>query len=297
MKSTLYLILAPMFWGLNFHLAKIVLHESSFFEAGFWRYAFGVFALVLVLFWRELPSLTVFRENLKGLLLVGFIGLFGFNILFFLGLQYSEPVNASLIVSLNPVTTSVLSYFILKTVILKRQLIGLAIALVGVAYLLTQGDLSAISELRFNKGDLLIFGANFVFALHHVWVKKYAVDISNFHFTLFTNLICFIGFLMILPFIEFSPVSGHSSGFWQAAFGLGVFGTTIAYLFWNSGVKAVGSDKAGIFMNIVPLSAALTSIFFYQQLHLYHFISGTIIILGLLFTQGAVSFKKTTKQG
>jgi drug/metabolite transporter (DMT)-like permease len=55
MKATFYLIIATIFLGLNFHLAKVILKEVNFIEAGFWRFLFG-FATWAILDARKLPK-------------------------------------------------------------------------------------------------------------------------------------------------------------------------------------------------------------------------------------------------
>lgn len=82
MKAIFYLIIATIFLGLNFHLAKVILKEVDFIEAGFWRFLFGVVTLV-VLGVKKLPSFKIIQKNLKGISLTGFIGLFGFNLFSF----------------------------------------------------------------------------------------------------------------------------------------------------------------------------------------------------------------------
>jgi len=91
---------------------------------------------------------------------VGVIGLFGFNIFFFLGLMHTSAVNAALIVSLNPALTIFLSHKVLGTPLLRKHIIGIFISFLGVAYLLLKGDLSNLFELAFSYGDILILIAN-----------------------------------------------------------------------------------------------------------------------------------------
>ena len=67
--------------------------------------------------------------------------------------------------------------------------------------------------------------------------------------------------------------------------GIGLLGTCVAYLFWNKGIQEVGAANAGLFINAVPLAAAIFAIFFGEQLHLYHAISGALILLGLFYVQ------------
>ncbi|MDX2304770.1 MAG: DMT family transporter [Microscillaceae bacterium] len=282
MKAFLYLFTAAFLWGLNFHLAKVMLQDTGFLEAGFWRYFLGVLVLITLTFY-DLPSYRVFRVHHKGLLLVGAIGLFGFNYLFFLGMQYTTAINATLIVSLNPALTLFFSYLILKTPMTRQHISGILLALVGVVYLLSKGNLYNLQKIQFSRGDMIILAANTVFALHHVWVKKYAVNISNRHFTFLTNLICLLCFVLVLPLSQLGNWTSYDLPFWLAAFGIGALGTAWAYLLWNVGVQKIGANKAGIFMNVVPLSGALLAVFFGESLYFYHLWSALLIISGLLW--------------
>ncbi|GAA3592371.1 DMT family transporter [Flavivirga amylovorans] len=293
MKATFYLIIAPILLGLNFHLAKVILEEVNFIEAGFWRFLFGVIALVILVV-KKLPSFEIIRKNLKGISLTGFIGLFGFNLFFFLGLLNTSAINAALIISLNPALTILFSHKILKTSINKIQLIGIILAFIGVTYLISKGNITNLDSIQFNYGDFLILIANVLFALHHVWVKKYATTISSLNFTLLTSLCCLIGFFILLPINGTKVVTSHTTNFWIAVFGIGCLGTALAYFLWQKGVQTKGADKAGIYMNIIPLSATLFAVFFKEQLYTYHFTGGICIVIGLLISKSSTSqFSKT----
>lgn len=294
MKATLYLIIATIFLGLNFHLAKIILKEVNFIEAGFWRFLFGVGALVFLGF-KKLPNLQLIIKNIKGISLTGFIGLFGFNLFFFLGLMNSSAVNAALIVSLNPALTILFSHKILKTPIKKVQLVGILIAFIGVTYLILKGEITSFNNLQFNYGDILILIANVFFALHHVWTKKYATNISSLNFTLLTSLCCLIGFLILLPISGMTMVTSHTDNFWMAVFGIGCLGTALAYFLWQKGIQITGADKAGIYMNVVPLSAAVLAILFNEQLYTYHLIGGLLIVVGMFITKNKPSKDQAQK--
>ena len=222
MKANLFLLTAAIFWGLNFHFAKFMLGESTFIEAGTWRYIFGVFAIILILLGTPKIKQGI-AIPYKGILLVGIIGLFGFNMLFFNGLQYTSALNASLIISLNPITTILLSSLILKTGISRMHVFGAIISFAGVLVLLTKGSLDKLAELDLNKGDIMIFASNMVFAMHHIWIKKYKKTFSNLHFTVYTNLICLLGFLAVSVFTNNAIHIGHSSNYWLSAAGIGFF--------------------------------------------------------------------------
>jgi len=281
MKSTAYFIIATLFLGLNFHLSKIILAEVSFIEAITWRFTLAGITLFLIAY-KNLKHLQLNRANIKGASLVGGIGLLGFNIFLFLGLNHSSAINAALIIGLNPALTILFSSVIIKTSLKTKHIIGILISFIGVLYLILRGNISSFQNINFNYSDSLILIANIFFALHHVWVKKYASGIENTSFTFLGILFALIGVLFFLPFTEIQDITSHSTQFWFAIGGLGVLGTGVVFYFWNYGVQKAGADQAGIFMNMVPLFTALFAIFFSEQLYFYHFISALLIISGML---------------
>lgn len=284
MKYWFFLAFATISWGLNFHLAKMMLEDSSAMEAGLWRYVFGV-AVLLFFLWSDWPKWSAVKQQFKPLFLVGFIGLFGFNYFFFVGLSKTSAINAALIAGLNPATTLILSKFILKTAITKAQIAGIIMALFGVIFLILKGNIFSILSLELNEGDVWILVANVVFALHSVWVKQYGGQLSNRHFTFLTNFFCLLGFVIFLPFLEFGKITTYPTQYWVAAIGMGAVGTALAYYFWNKGIAQLGAPQAAIFMNVVPLSAALFALLFGETIQFYHIISGLAIITGVLIMQ------------
>ncbi len=290
MKAKLHLIFSAFMWGLNFHLLKIMLTSVHFMEAGFWRYLFGVIALTIYLK-NSLPKWNTFKKHLKGILIVGILGLFCFNLLLFWGLLYTSSINASLIISLNPIVTLFLACYIFGTNISYKQIIGASISLLGVVYLLCKGDFLNLNQLELSKGDILVLLAMILSSFYHIWVKKYSINISNQHFTFFTNSICLILFALITPFFVEPHSINYAPQFWIASILFGVFGTAITYFLWNKGLSIIGASKAGIFMNIVPLSTAIITVLLGKELTQFHITSGVLIFIGLIVSQ--MKTKKT----
>lgn len=284
MKTTIFLVIATALWGINFHFGKAMVQESPAMVAGFWRYLLAVIALFAFSI-NKLPPWQLLKENSIALLLVGVVGLFGFNFFFFVGIQYTSAINAVLIMGLNPTLTLILSYFILKTKVLPSQVLGLSVAFIGVIFLITKGNINALGFMEIAKGDFYILLANIVFALHHVLVKKYHGRLTTMNFTLATNVICLLAFAFIIPFQGVESIINYSSSYWLSAIGIGVFGTALAYYLWNVGVGDLGADRAGVFMNVAPLAAVLASPFFGEQLYAYHLFSFVIIVTGVVIMQ------------
>lgn len=188
-------------------------------------------------------------------------------------------------VSLTPLITIFLSAVAFKTPIRLPQIIGAGFSMAGVLFLLSKGNLSQLYQLALNPGDGLILLASFLAAFYHIWVKKYGGNINNQHFTLLTNLLCLLCFILVLPFIPKTSPSALEPAFWLAAIAFGGIGTAFTYSLWNKGVKLAGAQKAGLYMNLVPLSTAGIAVFTGEDINFFHFISGSFILSGLFMSQ------------
>ncbi|MEO1054313.1 MAG: DMT family transporter [Bacteroidota bacterium] len=278
MRPVLYLIVATIFWGLNFHLVKIMLLETNAFTAGFWRYLFAV-PVLLIFAWKE-PLLRYFKHP-QAVVWIGIVGLFGFNYFFFTGMKYTAAINGALIISLNPVVTLIVSRIILKTAITWLNVLGILIAFFGVVILLTKGNLLALSQIEFNQGDVYIWIANILFSINHVMVKKHAAVLPVKVITTSSALVCLVCFAIAFPIT--SPMSvGMSGTYWISTIVVGIGGTSISFYLWNQGINRLGAPTASLFMNFVPVFAGLSSFFFGESLQFYHLLSLIIVIVGLL---------------
>ncbi|MBX2815224.1 MAG: DMT family transporter [Saprospiraceae bacterium] len=287
-KYVWLMVLPAAFWALNFYLAGFLLQYSSVSEAGFWRYAFGVLVLV-VLAARQMPKWSAMRVEFLRLFLIGFVGLFLFNYFFFQGLETTSAMNATIITSLNPMMTLVLSRILLGIAIKRTHWIGIGLGLLGALYFLSRGSFDLIADFRITVGETWMLLATFVFALHHVWVKQYNGPLNIHQFTLVTNLICFLGFVLILPYYGLGTLSDYPWTYWLAAGVMGGLGTALAYYIWNKGIEQLGAPQAGIYINLIPILTALMAVPFGETVEQHHVVGGVLVICGVIVMQGRLA--------
>jgi drug/metabolite transporter (DMT)-like permease len=281
MKAILALITASFLWGLNFHLLHRMLQETDFIAAGFLRFFFAFSTLCIISF-SSLPTLSLIKQHLKGLLWVGLGGLFGFNMFLFWGLKHTSTSNASLLVSLSPILVLLISAAQHRTQLSAVQIIASLISFSGVVLLISKGNPETLRHMTFSKGDLLVLIATLLSALYHIWAKQYALNMSNQHFTLLTNLVCLLAFISISPWGNHFLKVQYSSTFWIVTLTFGTMGTALTYLCWNYGIQQVGSATAGRFMYLVPFFTTIISALLGEDITKIHLASGALILLGLL---------------
>lgn len=250
LKTYLLTALAAIFWGANFNLAKPVVAEMHPFIAAATRYLIAAALMLLIM--RYKGENLSFRHA-KTYLMLGIVGVFGFNLLFFLGMQSTSVVNGALIMALNPLLTSLLAFFTMQQRPSRRQLIAFPFGLFGVAVVV----MGAGKHLQIEVGDLFILAACLSWAFYNVLAKKLMpTDTSGVTSTagimsVGALALTVVALLSGQTFIMPSPTAGI------ALIIMSVCGGVLSYLFWNASIAKLGAAQTAIFINLVPVASML----------------------------------------
>ncbi len=253
---TTYLLtaVAAIFWGANFNLAKPVVAEMHPYVAGASRYLMAAaIMLVITQFRRERIPL----RHLRVYVILGLMGVFGFNLFFFLGMQSTTATNGALIMAVNPLLTSLLAYVFLQQQPSYRQIVGFPIGVIGVGIVV----LGAGAHVHVSRGDLLIFAANLSWAFYTVFARKLMPTDTS-------GIASATGIMIIgaLALTAVALISGESFVIpsWHAGSALllmTIGGGVMAYLFWNASIARLGASQAAIFLNLVPVASLAIAAF------------------------------------
>jgi drug/metabolite transporter (DMT)-like permease len=268
--------LAAILWGANFNLAKPVLAELPPLVAGADRYLIAaVIMLAITVINGERPPLRHF----KAYLILGLMGVFGFNLFFFLGLASTSSVNGALIMALNPLLTSLVARFILGDRPTRRQWLAFPAGLIGVAIVV----LGAGAHVHIAHGDALVFLASLTWAFYNVYLRKLApTDTSGIANTAgimstgavaLTAVALFSGQAFVMPNLR-------AGG---ALLAMSVGGGVLSYLFWNVGIAKLGPARAAIFLNLVPVASMVIAALSGAPPNYAQLLGGALVI-------GAVTF-------
>lgn len=253
------LIGTAFFWGANFNVGKAAVHVMEPMTVVAWRFIIAALCMTAILWIKERPSFKLIRSNLGKYILLGIIGIFGTNTLLFVGLKYTSPINASLIMATNPLVTVMISIWLLQEKIYVRQGIGIIISLIGVLFVLTGGSIFALQSI--SKGDLMVLIGNICWALYGVLGRKYLRDstpLATSTLTMIAGAVCFIPFVRVTNAAVPAPLLVEA---WLAIGFMAVFGSVLAYLWWNRGISRIGANRTAMFFNLVPVSTmAITAV-------------------------------------
>ncbi|KMY31935.1 membrane protein [Lysinibacillus xylanilyticus] len=279
----LLMLLVPLFWGGAFATAKHVITEVPPLVAATLRFGITGIILVIITTIQKEWLWQVIRNRWKGLLFIGFVGIFGYNAFFFTALKYTSATNGALIIAALPVFTMLGAVIFGKEKWNNKAGTGLALSMIGVIIVIVKGSLSDLFSLAFNLGDLLFVGAllcGVIYALMgESMLKSIPVILSNTIMMLSGAV-----FLAISTVFEggWSQVVSMSVQSWIEMFYMVVCGTLIGYVIFNKGVESLGGSKASLYLNLTPIVATLLAVIAYgSSITLIQIVGMVMVLVGV----------------
>ncbi|MDY3199471.1 MAG: DMT family transporter [Arcobacter sp.] len=284
MKYYVLLVLTVLFWSGNFIFGRLVSSSIEPMQLSFFRWFFVLLLLSPFLIINYKNILKVFKKEYLVLLILGSLGISGFNTFLYYGLQTTTATNALLINSSIPIFIIILSAIIFKTSITKIQFSGVILSTLGVIYLILKGEIDHIFELEFTHGDLWIIAACVDWALYTVLLKYKPKELNSIEFfsitTLIGTIILFIVFLYQGYSFEFSFLEKNEV-LYSLAY-IVIFPSILSFYFWNRAILEVGANKAGQFTHLMPIFGAILAYFFLGEvMQTYHIVGIILIFLGI----------------
>ncbi|RZL10593.1 MAG: DMT family transporter [Rubrivivax sp.] len=278
----LQLVLTALCWGGLFHVGRYIVGFMSPQTAAGWRFALAALIFIPLVAWREGWPLQAIRRNALVLGVMSAVGVFGFNTGLFFGLKSTSAVNGALIVAVSPALTTVLAALLNRRVPSFMQVLGLVLGMAGVAVVVSRGSLPALLSLHLSGGDALVLMAAVCWSVYSVLPQRFVKGLSPLQIagsTIIGGAVLMMAFAGgTAPDVFVWPGAG---GVWAIVF-MAVFGSVLAYVWWNDGVKVVGPAQAAVFMNFVPLFAALIGVVLGEHLAASQVVGAGLIIAGVV---------------
>ena len=286
------LTITALVWGGNAVAGKLAVGHVSPFLLTHLRWMFA--CAVLLPF--GLPHLRrewlEIRANLPFLVTLGIIGFAIFNNLMYLALNYTSAINVSIEQASMPLIVFALNYVLFRTRVTAYQVIGFIITLLGVLLTATRGDLLSIANQNLNVGDVIMLGAIMVYGIYSVFLKNK----PQIHLLSLMSVLAIAAYIGTIPFAAYEYSSG--SLIWPDFQGWGVviyaalFPSLVSQLFWVMGLEKIGSNRGGLFINLVPIFGALLAIVILgEKFQLYHALGLTFVLGGIALAQKTTAIR------
>ena len=282
----LKLVMVAALWGGTFIAGRILAQSLPLMTAAFGRFFVASILLVFVAVKMEgkLPRLN--REQMLLTAVLGFTGIFLYNICFFGALARVPAGRTSLFVSLTPIVTAILAGVIYSERLGLRRWMGIVVALLGAIVVITRGDLlGGIADISqsFGLGELMMLGAVLSWATYTLISRKALETLSPIAATTYGTLWGFV-FLSIGAIGEFREIDWMVLDWrvWTSVFYLGAFGTVLAFIWYYQGIQMVGPSRTAIFTNLVPAFGVLFSaVLLGEPILISMVVGGLIAVLGV----------------
>ncbi len=279
----LLLTLTPLAWAGNIVAGRGARELIAPIDLSFFRWSIALIVLLPLMapaLWRHRHIL---RARWRYLALMGLLGMAGFHSLVYVAVTHTTALNAALFLSTVPFLIVVVAWALHGTRVSLTQVLALLVSLVGAMVVIMRGDLRTLVELRFNPGDLLMAFAAMVWAVYSVLLQARPKEVPSM------ALLCAFIFFGVLWLIPIWLMTTEGVGRYSLSAELvslllyvSVIASIIANGFWNIGVAKVGPSTAGIFMQLMPVFAALLAIIFLgERLAFYHLIGIVCVATGV----------------
>ena len=278
------LILTTIFWSGNFIVGKAAsMYDIPPFSLNFYRWFFAGLILLPFTIKEIISKKKYILANIGFFIILGITSITIFNSIVYYSLYYTQVISGVLMISTIPVWIIFISSILNVEKTNMFQIIGVALSLTGVIFIITKADINLIKSLDFNKGDLTMAVAMFSWALYSALLRKKKYEISQI--TLL-EVVIISGLIFLIPIYFIEMNMGYliklEKPFILTLTYVVIFPGLAAFFFWIKGISIIGANRAGVFLHLMPIFGAIMAIIIFDEKFMfYHFLGAMFIISGI----------------
>jgi drug/metabolite transporter (DMT)-like permease len=282
------LTLTALFWAGNAVASRLAVGQIQPMQLVCLRWVM-VLAVMWPLYGAELRAhWGEVRPQLVRIVVIAFLGLTAFNALFYVAAHTTTAVNIGILQGSVPVIVLAGAFLTYGTKATPVQIAGVLITALGVVVVATRGMPLQILELDLNHGDLLMLTACVLYAIYTVALR----DRPKMPGTAFFTLLALISAVTSLPIAAAeAAISGWSLPTWQGwlvTLYVAIFPSTLAQLFYVRAVDLIGPGRTGVFVNLVPIFAAILAVVLIgEPFAVFHAVALALVLGGIWLAERA----------
>jgi drug/metabolite transporter (DMT)-like permease len=279
-KAHLAIFVSHVLFAGNYIASKELMpHTLTPVSLTAWRIAGASLLFFIVgFFQRE----KIERGDIFKLSICGLIGVTMNQFLFLLALSYTSPIDASIIVTVNPVVVLLLSVIILREKITGNKVFGIIIGASGALLLIVTSGFDKMGSGSW-IGNLILFVNTIGYSVYLILIKPL---MGKYKATTVMKWVFLFGLLTFLPFgykgfitINFSIISGLH---WAILAYVVIGATFLAFLMNMYGLKFVKPLTNSIYIYFIPVITTLLAILLGRDKPtIIDFISAALVFFGV----------------
>ncbi|MCP1511215.1 MULTISPECIES: DMT family transporter [Pseudomonas] len=275
-----------MIWGGTFVAGRYLADHIDPLLAASLRFILASLALLLFMALARIRLVRPTGRQLRQLALLGFFGIFFYNLCFFYGLHYINASRASLIVALNPAVIGLASSLLFKEQLGRARIIGIALCLGGAATVIVSRNPQLLQGAPdHGLGDLLILGCVLGWGIYSLYSRELNASLGPLQTVTWSVLLgaamlaaatAFMGGFTLQAVSRIDLPQALSLGY------LGVLGSALAYIGYYDGIRRIGATRSGVFIALNPLTAVICgALLLGEPLSAPMLMGGAVILWGI----------------
>lgn len=280
------LTLTTLFWAGNAIAGKLAAGSISPVALTFARWIFACIAFYFLARPHLRGDRAMISRHLPLLFTLGALGFAAFNIGFYWALTYTTAINVTIEQSAMPVLIILANYLFFSQRVTALQVLGVLLTITGVVVTATRGAPLSVLETGINRGDAIMVLCVVLYGSFTV-ALRFRPDI---HWTSLMFVLTASATLMAAPFYAFEILH---EGFrmpgpdaWAIIAYTAIFPSMLSQLFFIRGVAALGANRAGLFINLVPIFGAAGAILILgESFRLFHLAGLTLVLGGIAMAE------------
>lgn len=275
---------AVFFWSFNVIYAHYLSSAMTPVQIAFFRWIIAALVLLPFCYRKIIKDYQILIQNWRLIINMALFGIALSNTFVYEAAHTSTAIDMALIGTTGPIFLVLFSWLILKIGVKKKQIIGMALSVMGVLIIITHGNLLSLQNFKFVIGDLWMLLMAITFGYYGTLQSKRPKDISSFSL-LPTTIIA--ATIMLLPFFIYSlhtnPIVHISKQTITIMAYLGIFNSVIAYFCWNTALVKIGSLKTSIIYYFMPILSTIEAYFILnEKIDIGQILGGMLILVGII---------------
>lgn len=289
-SAIIALLLVQLFYGVTFTFANDVIDGGYIQPYGFILFRVSLAGILFWVFSAWTTSEKIEYNDFPKFIIAAFFGVALNMLAFFKGLQFTTPINGSVIMVTTPIIVLILSAIILREKITKIKIFGILVGLSG-ALILSIYNSSASAGDNILLGNFLVLINAASYSYYLILIKKIT---DKYHPYTFIKWLFLFGTLFVLPFgyRELSVVdwSSFTPYIWFSVLFVVVGATFATYLLNPLALRKLSATTVSTFLYIQPIFAGIFAIIMGSDtINIVKIIATLLIFLGVyLVTKSSI---------
>jgi len=282
----LSLVIATLAWGGNAVAGKLAVGHVSPMMLTFWRWFFAVAIIFAISMPQIRKDWPVVRKNLPILVFLGIMGYVVFNAALYTAVNYTTAINVTVEQVLIPMLIFVMNFALFRMKVSWAQIFGFTLTFIGGLVAAVHGDFNTLMTLTVNMGDAIMMIAVVGYAIYTVALRWRPM--INWRTLMAIPALVALIFSTPLVFWEYSTgrlIWPDTTG-WIVVLYTGIFASLLAQVLYIVGVEKIGGNRAGLFINLVPVFGTLLSVAIIgEDLQFFHIVALVLALGGIAIAE------------